>query len=318
MKEKGRPMQTTVVVVPRERFSLMERCIEQIYAHTPEPFGLIVVDANSPRNIALRMKQLAARHPNCRVVRSAKFLYPYEAKNMALPHIQTEWVAFVDSDVMVGPNWLTHLLTAAHETGVRIVHPLYLVEQAGEIRIHMTDGRIKWVERNGQKRMQLVMGHVAQDVSQARGLSRQESDFVEFHTFMIRRDLLQQMGPFEKANLAEDVAYSLRLREKKEKIIFEPKSVITYVAGPPFERYDLPYFRFRWNLEVARQSADELGRRFPLTEEYVKSKFSWVTYHHSRVAPWFTLRRRLRRWADKVPSRLTGMARRFVPSLKES
>lgn len=300
----------TIVVVPRERFSLMEKCIEQIYAHTRGPFRLIVVDPKSPVAVEAKVKAVVASRDNCRVIRAERFLYPYEAKNAVLPHLQTEWAVFVDSDVMVGVDWLTHLLTAADETGAKVLHPLYLVEQAGQVKIHMTDGKIKWVQRNGQKRASLIMGHVAQDVSEVKGLKRQESDFVEFHTFMIRCDLLKAMGPFEKTNLAEDVAYSLRLREKKEKIIFEPKSLITYVAGPPFERYDLPYFSFRWDLKMARESAEALGQRFPLTEEYIKGKLSWVTYHHSRLSPSFTLMRRFRRWTDRVPSRLLASVRR--------
>ena len=309
--------EATIVVVPRERFSLMERCVKQIYAHTSEPFELIVLDTNSPRCVAQKMKQWEQTHSNCRVIRSEKFLYPYEAKNLACGHITTEWAVFVDSDVMVAPDWLTHLLTAARETAARVVHPLYLVEQAGQLKIHMTDGQIKEVNRNGQKKIHLVMGHVAQDVSETRGLARKESDFVEFHTFMIRRDLLREMGPFEETNLAEDVAYSLRLWEKKEKIVFEPKAVITYVAGPPFERYDLPYFRFRWNLKMARESTDRLKERFPLTEEYVKGKLSWVAYHHSRISPGFGLARRFRRWSGQMQSRLVERARRLTPALKE-
>ena len=303
----------TLVVVPRERFSLMERCVEQIYAHTAPPFELIVIDTNSPRRVAQRMRRWEATHPSCRVIRTERFLYPYEAKNLALPHLRTEWAVFVDSDVMVGPMWLKHLLAAADKTGARIVHPLYLVEQAGQLKIHMTDGRIKEIGRNGKKKIHLVMGHVAQDVSEAKGLKRQGSDFVEFHTFMIRRDLLQEMGPFEEANLAEDVGYSLRLWEKKEKIVFEPKSVITYVAGPPFERYDLPYFRFRWNLRMARESAEALGQRFPLTEEYVKGKLSWAAYHHTRISPSFNLMRRLRRWADRMQISFVTAAKKCVP-----
>ena len=304
--------QITIGIVPRERFSLMLNCIEQIYQQTPEPFQMIVVDANAPQQIAERLREWETTHANCQVIRSKRFLYPYEAKNLIVERLATDWIAFVDSDVMVGPHWMAHLLAAARETGARIVHPLYLVEQEKKVRIHMTDGKLKRVQKNGKELFHLIMGHVAQEVKETRGLQRQESDFLEFHGFLIHRNVLKKMGPFDPFTLAEDAHYSLKLREFKERIIFEPRAVITYVAGPPFERYDMPYFRFRWDLKRARTSAEQLRQRWPLTDEYCESKFSWVAYHHSRVSPWFSLARRWRRWSGQMRSRLVSQAKRLV------
>ena len=292
--------EVTIVIVPRERFSLTPSCVETIYQHTKEPFQLIVIDANSPEPVAGDLRRWEASHSNCRVIRGDKFLYPYEARNLVLEHLTTDWIAFVDSDIVVGPSWMTHFLTTARETGVRVVHPLYLVEQGGKVVIHMTDGKLKRIQQNGRERFHLVMGHVTQEVKEAQGLKRQESDFLEFHTFLIHRDLLQKMGPFEPFTLAEDVHYSLKLRELNEKIIFEPKAVVTYIAGPPFEQYDLPYFRFRWDLKRGKVSVDRLRERWPLTDAYCDAKISWVEYHLSRVSPSFSLRRQLRNWMDKV------------------
>lgn len=306
--------QATVVVVPRERFSLIEECIQRIYTHTPEPFQMIIVEASAPKQVARRLREWESTHPNCRVIRAERFLYPYEAKNLVLPHLTTEWVAFVDSDVMVGPRWLSWLLAAAKETGSRVVHPLYLVEQAGQLKIHMTDGRIKRIQKDGKEWLHPVMGHVTQKVEQARGLLRQESDFLEFHTFFIHCDLLRKMGPFDPFTLAEDVHYSLRLRELKERIIFEPRAVITYIAGPPFESYDMPYFRFRWDLKRGRESTEQLRERWSLTETYCTEKVSWAAYHLSRLSPWFTL---FKRW-DRVRNTWASRILKFVKRLRSS
>lgn len=305
--------EVTVVVVPRERFSLVRACIERIYAGTPEPFEMIVVDPASPPMVARTLKDWEASHANCRIIRAERFLYPYEARNLALDHIGTEWVAFVDNDVMVGPGWLTRLLEAARETGARAIHPLYLAEQEGQVRIHMTDGRLKPVERNGESRIRPVMGQVAQRVEQAAGLQRQPSDFLEFHSFLIRRDLLQELAPFEPLTLHDDMHFSLRLRERGERIIFEPRAVITYVAGPPFERYDLPYFRFRWNLAEGRRSVELMQQRWPLAEGVAEGKLGWARYHLSRASRWFSPVRRWRRWSGARRADIVRWIRRFVP-----
>ncbi len=309
--------EVTIVVVPRERFSLTEKCLETIEARTPEAHHLIVIDGKSPGQVSRMLKAWEAAHENCRVLRTKRFLYPYEAKNIALEHLKTEWAVFVDSDVMVGPRWLTHLLEAAHAMGGNVVHPLYLVEQEGKLRIHMTDGKIHERESGGRTHVHPVMGHAFQHVGEARDLTRKESDFLEFHCFMIRRSLLERLGPFDPYTLAEDMHFSFRLRQLNEKIIFEPRSVITYVAGPPFAWDDLPYFRFRWDLERGRESVTHMRRLWSFTEAWCTSKLSWERYHHSRALPGFSIQRRVRHWTGRTSSEIVRQLRALFPILRK-
>ncbi|MBI4357838.1 MAG: glycosyltransferase [Candidatus Omnitrophica bacterium] len=281
-----------IVIVPRERFSLVKTCVEHIYAHTREPFELFVIDPNSPNWLYEWLKKWERKNSNMHVLRSERFLYPYEAKNMVAKHLRAEidWVVFLDNDVKVSPHWLTWLLDAARETGVRALHPLYLIEQkGGDLGIHMADGIIRKGKKNGRDVIQPVMNYVGMSISNAAKFHRQESGFVEFHTFMIRRDLLEEMGEFEPLTLSEDVHYSLRLREKGERIVFEPRSVVTYVAGPPFEKYDLAYFRFRWKNSVAEASIERLKPRWPAVDGYWDGKLAWMNYHKNRIEPWFPI-----------------------------
>ncbi len=289
MNEKPKNAKVTIAVVPRERFSLMETAIEHIYAFTQEPFDLIVIDPKSPPFVGEKLKKWEKRNPNCRVIRSERFLYPYEAKNLAVKHLspETEWVVFVDSDVKVSPHWLSWFLKAAEETGARVLHPLYLIEQKKDTAIHMADGEMKEFKRNGNIIVQPVMNYVGMNICNSANFVRQKSGFLEFHTFMVHREILKEMGDFQPFTLAEDVNFSLRLREKNEKIIFEPRSVVTYVAGPPFESYDLPYFKFRWDPKVGADSVNRLSRRWPIKEAYWAGKLEWARFHRSRVSPWF-------------------------------
>ena len=292
MKDSNRA-KVTIVAVPRERHSLVIRCIEHIYAFTSELFNLIVVDSNSPAEVSAELKKWESRNSNLKVLRSERFIYPYEAKNLAVSHLSpdTEWVVFIDNDVKVSPHWLTWLLKSAQETGARAIHPLYLIEQSGgSISVHMSDGIIQKGKKNGMEFIQPIMNHVGLNIVNAQKMVRKESGFLEFHTFMIRRDLLAEIGEFEPITLSEDVNYSLRLREKNEPLIFEPNAVITYVAGPPFEKYDLPYYRFRWNSKMGMDSTDRLRERWPNTlPEYWNGKMKWMCYHRQRIEPWFPI-----------------------------
>ena len=313
MQDQNQP-KVTLVVVPRERYSLTETCIEHIYAHTRESFELIVIDTNSPAWLAERLKKWEKHKPNCRVIRLNRFVYPYEAKNIAVHQLspQTEWVVFIDSDVKVSPGWLHWFLDAARQTGARVFHPLYLFEQKNQdISIHMADGIIKTSQKNGKTLMQPVMNYVGLNICNASEFVRKESDFIEFHTFMIHRDVLKKIGEFEPITLSEDVHYSFRLREIGEKIVFEPRAVITYVAGPPFEKYDLPYFKFRWNLAKAEESNRLLINRWNVLDAYWKGKLEWMRFHRSRISPLFYVNGIVKQSVKTVRDFGTRVSRKF-------
>ncbi len=281
----------TIVVVPRERHSLVLKCMEYIYAFAPQPFNLIVVDPNSPPQIADELQKRQSKNSNLTVLRSEKFIMPHEAKNWAVEKLspETEWVIFLDNDVMVSPHFVTWMLKAAEETGARCVHPLYLIEQTGgDISIHMADGMIQKGQKNGKHLIQPIMNYVGMNIANASKFVRKESGFLEFHAFMLRRDLLREMGPFEPVTLSEDVHYSLRLSENNERIIFEPNAVITYIAGPPFEKYDLPYYRYRWSPKFGNASSGWLKQRWPqVLNAYWDIKLRWMHFHRQRIEPWF-------------------------------
>lgn len=304
-----------IVIVPRERFSLIKTCIEHIYAFTSEPFELFVVDVKVPGHIREWLSNWAIQHTNLKMISSEKYLYPYEAKNLAMAQIPNSirWVVFVDSDVKVSPHWLTWLLGAAEETGARAVHPLYLIEQRGKVAIHMADGRFLKVQSGGHDLVHPQMNYVGCPISEAENFKRIQSDFFEFHTFMVRRDLLDELGEFEPVTLAEDVNFSFRLNAKKESIIFEPRSVITYVAGPPFEKYDLPYFRFRWNRQMGEKSVEFLKNRWPVPKQYWEGKLSWANFHYSRVSLWYRVRKSLKLWIADIQDFIKRGAKRLLP-----
>jgi GT2 family glycosyltransferase len=113
----------TIVVVPRERFSLSARTLESLYAHTTEPFRLVYVDGRSPSRIR-RHLEAQARARGFRLVRSDRYLSPNQARNLGLRHVETEYVVFMDNDVLLTPGWLEALVGCADATGAEVVGPL--------------------------------------------------------------------------------------------------------------------------------------------------------------------------------------------------
>src|SRR5690606_3710530 len=129
----------TVAVVPRERFSVALRSLESLYANTSEPFELVYVDGNSPRDVRDGLRQ-QARERGFTLVRTERYLSPTQARNIALQRVQTPYVLFVDNDVFFADGWLTRLLDCAEDTGAWVVGPLPFEGELADARIHNAGG----------------------------------------------------------------------------------------------------------------------------------------------------------------------------------
>src|SRR5215813_7094117 len=99
---------TTVVVVPRERFSFALASLHSLLASSAGELRIVYVDGGSPRRVATALTE-AAREHDFTLLRTEHWLGPNEARNLALQHARTELVAIVDNDVEFEPGWLRAL-----------------------------------------------------------------------------------------------------------------------------------------------------------------------------------------------------------------
>jgi hypothetical protein len=203
-----------------------------------------------------------------------------------------------------------------------VLHPLFLFDHLQEISIHMADGLARKFKKGGKEVIQPVMNYVDMRITDIPKLARKEGEFLEFHMFMVRHDLLRKMGEFEPVMLSEDVHWSMKLRElyPDEKIIFEPESVTKYIAGPPFKKYDLPYFKFRWDPKAVTASNEFCKKRWPqVLPAYWDSKAKWAKFHLSRVSPMFLPKQKwnkLRIETSELWGRATRKAGRLMAGRK--
>ena len=113
----------TIAVVPRERFSYAIRALDNVIAHTPAPSDLLYIDGGSPPYVRRYVQAEAEKH-GFDIVRSEHFLSPNQARNLAVRHVTTKYVVFIDNDAVVTPGWLDALVSCAEETGADVVGPL--------------------------------------------------------------------------------------------------------------------------------------------------------------------------------------------------
>ena len=259
----------TVVVTQRERMSLTEVSLENVLADRSEPFRLIYVDGGSADPVK---SYLASRVPAVGglLIRSDEWLWPGVARNLALPHVETPFVAFIDNDVVVEPGWLGKLLKAAEETGAGLVGPLYIVSDGvGEGRIHMAGGTLSRVESDAGVALHEQHDRLNAPLGERAELTRRSTDFVEYHCTLVRTDILRKLGGVSEEIVCvhEHIDLALEVKALGMPVIFEPAAAVTEHAFAPFRLVDLPFHRWRWHRNAVRASLGAFARKWNVLDD---------------------------------------------------
>lgn len=305
----------TVVVVPRERFGVARRALEALYANTGEPFRLVYVDAGAPASLR-RYLAAQARARGFQLVHGDPSLTPNQARNLALPYVDTRYVAFIDNDAVPEPGWLDTLVRCAEETGAWIVGPLYYVGEPGEGVIHMAGGDAHIETAAGRRRFVERHRFANERIERVRDvLHREPCEQVEFHCMLVRRDVFDQVGLLDEGLrcLAEHTDLCLLVRQHGGAIYYEPAAAVTYVTTGRFSLSDLRYFSRRWSDAWTGASIDRFCVKWDLDPYGRDVARLWEFARGQRHMPMESVERRLVRvfgwrWGHWLGSRvLCGM-----------
>ena len=259
----------TIIVVPRERFSVSVRVLEALYERTRYPFSLVYVDGGSPRSTRSQL-EAASRRYGFSLIRRDRYLTPNQARNLALCQVRTKYVVSLDNDVLVTPGWLDTLIRSAEDTGAAVVGPVTCIgEPEGEI-IHSAGGVAHVAEWGTRRQFVHQNHHEYSRLEDLRPLlSRRETEMVEFHCMLIRTDVLARIGALDEQILNDPhhVDFCMTVREAGGTIYLEPAAVVTQLAPPPVPWSDLPFFLQRWNGPATRRSLEHFRRKWRLPED---------------------------------------------------
>jgi GT2 family glycosyltransferase len=287
----------TVVIVPRERFSLTQRSLESLFAHTTQPFALIYVDAGSPRKVRSYLETEAARK-RFQLVRVDRYLTQNQSRNLAIQEVRTKYVVFADNDVLFAPGWLDELVRCAEETGAWVVGPLYCVGEPAHQIVHMAGGTVHIEEAGGKRYLCQSHRFAERQVTDVwPQLCREPTELVEFHCMLVRLDVFERLGPFDEGvfSTSDHIDFCLSVREAGGIVYLEPKSLVTQVAAgrnPPsaISWSDLPYYTLRWSDAWNEASLQRLREKWSLSEDdpYLATlRASWVVPHRRLAVPAF-------------------------------
>lgn len=264
----------TLVVSPRERFSYSRESLESLYQHTELPFDLIYIDGNSPAPVRQYLTQ-QSQAKGFKLIRTESYLSPNQARNLAIPHVQTPYIVFIDNDVVVTPGWLPALVQCAQDTQAAVVCPLTCIGQPLHQKIHLAGGeaRIETFQKPGKaktkRRVHEKHHFVNRPVAEVQNqLRRQPCEFAEFHCMLVRTAIFERTGLLDEALLStrEHIDFCLTVAAAGGTLYCEPASVVTYVPGG-LTWSDLPFFMLRWSDAWELASLEHFRQKWNVTED---------------------------------------------------
>lgn len=307
----------TVVAVPRDHFSMAVESLDSILSNTDVPFELVYVDGNSPRGVRSQIER-RAHESGFTLLRSDRYLTPNEARNIGMREVRTEFVAFVDNDVIVDPGWLGALIDCADETGATLVGPLTC--EYDPDTIHFAGGSVE-IEEEAEEDARAVrhvrerMHFPQRKINDVKGkLRREECELCEFHTVMARTSIFDEIGPFdeEMLNTREHLDFSLAVAKAGGTIWFEPRSKVVYLPPTPLKPSDLHFFCLRWSDEWEERSLERFREKWGLAnDEFFQRRVARLGWRRQNaVVPPIVRRVTLGRGSHRLLQRAKPVERR--------
>lgn len=274
----------TVIVVPRERFSTVLGTLDGIRATVPSDVPVIVVEGGSPGPIRRGLRRRSAAG-GIDLVSHRGPIVPNRARNDGAERARTEFLVFVDNDMVFEPGWLEALVRRAVEDRADVVAPLICIGPPRAAVIHHAGGQLRWKRTEGRE----VLGedHRLKDVEIDRFdpvAAPPENMVAEFHCVLMRRSLWDRLAPLdERLVTREQMDLALRCLALGARVRFEADAVVTYFARIAFSLSDLRYHLFRWSDPLVMRSLEVFERTWGVDLDRERVRDRWIGNHRRRA-----------------------------------
>jgi GT2 family glycosyltransferase len=229
-----------VIVVSWNTRELLRGCLLSIRRHLSATAHEIIVIDNASSDGSAEMVE--AEFPEALVIRNAENIGFGAANNLAMSAARGEYFLLLNSDAELlddGPARLASRLDANREIGVaglRIVRPGGGLQASA--RRFPTLQRIAlvnfWLYRllSRRRAADVLLGHYWEHDSE------READWVIGACMLVRRDVFQQTGGFDRSIFlyGEEVEWCHRIRERGWKILFAPVGRVLHLDHQSADR----------------------------------------------------------------------------------
>lgn len=226
--------QAAVIVPAYNRWDLLQPCLRSVQATAPG-VEIVVVDNGSTDETE---GGLRAEFSRVCVVRFATNRGFAPACNAGAGVATSDVLVFLNDDTVAHPGWLEPLVEALEDpsiwvAGSLLLYPNGTVQHAG-MAVRTT---LQWVHLYG-----------GLDPDSEPGIRRaKDLQAVTGACLAMRRADFLSLGGFDETyvNGYEDVDLCVRVRQAGGRIRFEPRSVLTHLAGQTEGRFDKEFLNIR-------------------------------------------------------------------------
>ena len=260
------PATSSIIVTQRERFDTTIQSLESLLSTIPADARLIYVDAGSPKSVARDLTRAAAEH-NFLLLRADRFLAPNEARNLAVPYVTTDFVAFVDNDLLFEPGWLERLTACAQETGAWLVSPIIAQQGKHGLVMHMVGGKCEIIEDQGRRRFRENHNAMGRSIDDVPAMERHRTGFVEFHCVLVSRPALEACIPFDEElrSTRDHCDLTLEVGTHGGEIWLEPSvTVAQMLLWDRLPASDRRFYALRWSDAWNRRSLARFREKWDL------------------------------------------------------
>ena len=279
-------MDISIVVVQRERFSSVIESLHSLFVTIDKNIDVVVVEGASPTSIRKELLDLQRLRP-FKLISKDYFITPNEARNIGLKSVGSEYIVFADNDIVYQADWLNHLYKNAQLNNSDFVGPLICIGPPIASKIHHAGGDLVITPNVNTGRFIVSEKHRLMDkpieAIQTNKLSV-NTNIVEFHCFLARRKIIESIGGFNEFLITrEQIDFGLRNQILGNKVTFESKAIVTYMAHRNIRKEDLPYHIFRWSQPLAEKSLDHFLATWKVEINVNRVLNSWIRGHRYRA-----------------------------------
>lgn len=262
------PPLVTLIIPTRNKWELLQRCVESIYDKTSYPnFELIIVDNQSDDPATLHYLAALERARQIKILRyNAPFNFS-AINNLAVKQARGAIVGLINNDLeVITPDWLEEMVSYAIRpeigaVGAMLYYPNDLIQHAGVLLGLNGNPGVAGHRYHNQPR-----GYPGQV---SRALLCQNLSAVTAACLILRRQVFDQVGGLDETNLPiafNDVDMCLRIEEKGYRNLWTPYAEFYHHESASRGYDDTPeksarfekecdYMRRRWGALLANDPA---------------------------------------------------------------
>jgi len=230
----------SIIIVNFNGREVIENCLNSVLKISHTKFEVIVVDNGSTDGSIEFVQNFVEKSPvRVRLIKNQKNLGFAEGNNVGIGNASGEYIAFLNNDTIVNPNWLQSIETILKkDKKIAAVQSLLLAKDG--FKVDSLGGVID------------IFGTAVDQVVSMRNLRRATDSGIEeifsacAASMVVRKSVLEEVGNFDPKFFAyfEDVDLCWRIRLRGYAIVLDLDSVVYHIRYATSKKFGGHLFNF--------------------------------------------------------------------------